>query len=253
MRWKGGQYKKWHGDLPTEASPKPALPSAPPSQTLNPSISMPRCARRIIPDVPLHITQRGVDRCPTFLAHEDFAFYLWALREASVGAGCAVHSYVLMTNHVHLLLTPNDQSGPATLMRSLGRRYVRYFNERYRRTGTLWEGRYRSTIVDSVGYFFACSRYIETNPLRAGLVDDPGAYEWSSYRYNASGVDDLLISPNPLYIALGAERIVRCTAYQALFDIAPAPALTNAIRTAPRARPTLSATPYQQAIVALLA
>lgn len=212
---------------------------------------MPRCARKIISQVPLHITQRGVDRCATFITDEDFAYYLWALRDASIGANCAVHSYVLMTNHVHLLLTPDDQSGPATLMRSLGRRYVRYFNDRYRRTGTLWEGRYRSSIVASAEYFFTCSRYIETNPLRAGLVEEPGAYEWSSYCCNASGADDLLISPNPLYMALGVERNARCDAYRALFDREPTPRLTAAIRTAPRARPALNATPYQQAVAAM--
>lgn len=213
---------------------------------------MPRCARRIVPQVPLHITQRGVNRCPTFITDEDFAFYLWALRDASIGARCAVHSYVLMTNHVHLLLTPDSESGPATLMRSLGRRYVRRFNERYNRTGTLWEGRYRSAVVDSARYFFACSRYIEMNPLRAGLVDEPGAYEWSSFRYNAGGADDLVISPNPLYVALGAERDVQCAAYRALFDVEPAPGLTAAICEAPRARPALNTTPYEQAVAAYL-
>lgn len=249
MSWNGGQSQDLRSDLPTVtgASADTATPTIPSR------ITVPRCARRIIPEVPLHITQRGVDRCPTFIAHEDYAFYLWALQEASIAAGCAVHSYVLMTNHVHLLLTPDDQSGPAALMRSLGRRYVRYFNERYHRTGTLWEGRYRSTIVNSTSYFFACSRYIETNPLRAGLVGEPGAYEWSSYRCNADGVDDLLISPSPLYTALGAERVARCAAYRALFDTEPVPGLTAAIRTAPPAKPRLNATPYQQAIAAMLA
>lgn len=212
---------------------------------------MPRCARQIISQVPLHVTQRGVDRCATFITDEDFGFYLWALRDACIVARCAVHSYVLMTNHVHLLLTPEDQSGPATLMRSLGGRYVRYFNARYHRTGTLWEGRYRSSIVDTVEYYFACSRYIESNPLRAGLVEEPGAYEWSSYRYNADGMDDSLVSPHPAYMALGAERNARCDSYRALFEREIIPGLTAAIRTAPRTRPALNATPYQQLVAAM--
>ncbi|HEY0972242.1 MAG TPA: transposase [Gemmatimonadales bacterium] len=212
---------------------------------------MPRHPRVIIPHVPLHITQRGVDRCATFITDEDFAFYLWALRDASIGAGCAVHGYVLMTNHVHLLLTPADHLGPARLVRSLGRRYVRYFNDRYRRTGTLWEGRYRSAVVDSVEYFFACSRYIETNPLRAGLVDDPGAYVWSSYHHNACGADDPLVLPHPLYMALGNDRHGRCGAYRALFAAELASSAMAAIRTVPRERPALHATTYQQAVEAM--
>lgn len=167
---------------------------------------MPRAPRLVVPDAPLHITQRGVDRCATFLADEDFAFYQWALGEATTKAQCAIHAYVLMTNHVHLLLTPLDSAGPSRLMRSLGRRYVGYFNARYRRTGTLWEGRFRSALVDSVPYLFACSRYIELNPTRAGLVDDPAAYPWSSFRHNAGGVDDPVLSPHPQYSALGSHR-----------------------------------------------
>jgi REP-associated tyrosine transposase len=217
----------------------------------NSAISMPRQPRLIIPDVPLHITQRGVDRCPTFITNDDFALYLWALREASTYARCTVHAYVLMTNHIHLLLTPADPMSAATLMRSLGRRYVRYFNDRYRRTGTLWEGRYRSTTVDTHEYFFACSRYIERNPQRAELVQDPGGYAWSSFHHNAGGIADPIITPHPLYVALGADRIARCAAYRQLFAEEIGAAVIPSVRTAPLVRRTMPATSYQEAVASL--
>jgi putative transposase len=212
---------------------------------------MARKPRIIVPDVPLHITQRGVDRCATFISNDDFALYLWALREASVKAGCAVHAYVLMTNHVHLLLTPTDSTGPATLMRALGRRYVRYFNDRYRRTGTLWEGRYRSTIVDTDRYFFACSRYIERNPQRAELVESLDLYPWSSFHCNACGEIDPLITPHPLYAALGADQSVRCEAYRRLFEEDAQPVVDPAVRTAPLVRRALPLTGYEAAVASL--
>lgn len=212
---------------------------------------MPRPPRLVVPNVPLHITQRGVDRCPTFLQDDDFAFYRWALCEALIDARCAVHAYVLMTNHVHLLVTPADGRGPERLMRSLGRQYVRVFNDRYRRTGTLWEGRFRSALVKSSAHFFACMRYIELNPVRAGLVADPGAYEWSSFRHNALGGDDSIITPHPSYLAMGAEKGSRCSSYRALFDRALEPMVIAAIRATLRARPTLQRSEYQQAIATL--
>jgi putative transposase len=212
---------------------------------------VPRQPRLIVPDVPLHITQRGVDRCATFITNDDFALYLWSLREASVEARCAVHAYVLMTNHIHLLLTPADVTGPASLMRALGRRYVRYFNDRYRRTGTLWEGRYRSTIVDSHDYFLACSRYIERNPQRVELAEDPAGYPWSSFHHNAAGDADPVNTPHPLYEALGAERIARCAAYRRLFTEETGPTVIPAVRTAPLVRRSLAVTSYQAAVASL--
>lgn len=194
--------------------------------------------RHIIAGVPVHVTQRGVDRRATFMTDDDFAYYLWILRAATVAAGCAVHAYVLMTNHVHLLLTPGTANGPARLMQIVGIRYVRYFNLRYRRTGTLWESRYRSTVVDSDRYFFACTRYIERNPQRAGLTDEPAAYPWSSFRYNACGERDQLITPHPLYLALGPDAAARSRAYLRVFA-EPAPEAAAAVRTAPAARRTL--------------
>jgi len=212
---------------------------------------VPRKPRLVIPNVPIHITQRGVDRCVTFVSDDDFALYLWMLRDASVQARCAIHAYALMTNHVHLLLTPADSEAPACLMRSLGQRYVRYFNDRYRRTGTLWEGRFRSTIVDTGRYFLACSRYIERNPVRAGIVDDPGAYYWSSYRRNASGENDAIVTPHSLYTSLGTNDDARRSAYRDLFATDTQPLEVPEIRTAPRARHTLGMTSYHQAVAAM--
>jgi putative transposase len=196
---------------------------------------MSRRLRLIVAGAPLHITQRGVDRCITFRAPEDFAVYLWALGEGSVATHCAVHAYALMTNHVHLLLTPSDASGPVRLMQWLGRCYVRYFNNRYHRTGPLWEGRYRSTVIDSDRYFLACSRYIERNPQRARLVDDPGAYDWSSFRHNACGELNPILTPHPLRTSLGADEAERCVAYRRLFDADLPLTAVPAVRTAPLA------------------
>jgi len=213
---------------------------------------MPRQPRAVLPNVPLHITQRGVDRCPTFLVDEDFAFYRRVLSDALAEARCAVHAYVLMTNHVHLLATPMDRDGPARMMRRIGVRYVRYFNDRYRRSGTLWEGRFRSTLVESPHHFFACSRYIEQNPVRAQLANDPRDYEWSSVHRNAYGRDDAVVSEHPLYTQLGVELATRTTQYRMLVATAlPTNTLAD-MRVAHRGRATMFRTPYQRALAALL-
>lgn len=212
---------------------------------------MPTQRRLVIPNAPLHITQRGVDRCATFLAGEDFARYLSTLRFASETAGCAVHAYVLMSNHVHLLVTPTDAEAPTRLMRSLGASYVRYFNERYRRTGTLWEGRFRSTVVSSERYFFTCSRYIECNPQRAGMTSDPGAYPWSSFQRNALGSFDPLLTEHPLYTALAPDDHSRRDAYQRLFAEALPAESVAAVCTPSLVRRTLYRTRYREIVAAL--
>lgn len=211
---------------------------------------MSRLPRSIIPDVPVHITQRGVDRCATFLDDNDCGTYLWALRTAMERSRCAVHAYVLMTNHVHLLLTPADARGPAALMHLLGASYVRYFNDRYRRTGPLWEGRYRSRAVTAGSYFFACSRYIERNPVRAGLVDECGAYPWSSFHHNACGQPDPVLTAHPLFTGLGGDRMTRSAAYRELFREQDSSRVTAEIRTAPLERGRLAVTAYQSAVTA---
>lgn len=150
---------------------------------------MARQPRLVVPDIALHIVQRGVDRKDCFREDTDRLVYLTLLRDFSAATGCSIHAYCLMTNHVHLLLTPTDASGPATLMYRIGQRYVPYFNRRYGRTGTLWEGRFKSCLVDSARYVLGCYRYIELNPIEAGMVAAPASYPWSSYCGNAGIVE----------------------------------------------------------------
>ena len=179
---------------------------------------MPRGARVILPDVAVHIVQRGHDRRDCFREETDYLVYLANLFELSGETGCAVHAYCLMTNHVHLLLTPSTQAAFANLMRNLGQRYVQYFNRRYQRTGTLWEGRPRSCLVDSAPYVIACHRYIELNPVRAGMTPSPSAYPWSSHSGNAGYALNKLLSPHPEYLALGVDEASRVSAYRTLFS-----------------------------------
>ncbi|WP_284321697.1 transposase [Dyella acidisoli] len=175
---------------------------------------MPRQPRLDLPYIPQHIVQRGNDRQPCFFTDIDRIRYLDELREITLHEHCVVHAYVLMTNHVHLLMTPTDSGQIARVMQALGRRYVRYVNDRYRRTGTLWEGRYKSCLVDNDSYILRCYRYIELNPLRARMVAMPQNYSWSSFTYNALGAPNLLVRPHPSYLSLGADATERCDAYR---------------------------------------
>jgi len=178
---------------------------------------MPRRPRVLLADYPLHIVQRGINREPCFFTDEDCHCYLHWLEESARACGCAIHAYVLMTNHVHLLLTPKESGAPSRLMQSLGRRYVQYANRFYHRTGSLWEGRYKSSVVQAESYLLACQRYIELNPVRAGMVADPAQYPWSSYRANGLGRTDDRLSPHERYLSLGMDGEERQTAYRALF------------------------------------
>ena len=193
---------------------------------------MPRPPRVVLPGHTLHLIQRGNNRSSCFVDDEDRACYLAALHYSSVRVRCPVHAYVLMTNHVHLLVTAGDARAPARLMQTLGRNCVRYFNDRHERTGTLWEGRYRSSLIDSERYFLSCSRYIENNPVRAGLVSRPEEYRWSSFRSNAYGQPDALVQRHPVYLALGRWLSTRRLAYRALFEDPLDPSVMDAIRRA---------------------
>jgi putative transposase len=177
---------------------------------------MPRRPRLDLSGIPQHVVQRGNDRQPCFFADVDRQRYLQDLKEIALREGCSVHAYVLMTNHVHLLMTPTGSGQIARVMQALGRRYVRYINDRYHRTGTLWEGRYKSSLVDRDTYLLHCYRYIELNPVRAGMCPDPADYPWSSHGCNALGHDDPLIHPHPNYQRLGTTREQRCAAYRAI-------------------------------------
>lgn len=165
----------------------------------------------------MHMVQRGINREPCFFADEDYHCYLHWLQKSAADWDCAIHAYVLMTNHVHLLITAARPDGPAKLMQSLGRRYVQYINRAYKRSGGLWEGRYKSSAVQAERYLLTCMRYIELNPVRAGMVIDPGHYRWSSYRHNGLGQPDERINPHPLYRAVEQQTEARLSAYRALF------------------------------------
>lgn len=177
---------------------------------------MARKARFVVPGCPLHVIQRGNNRQATFFHDTDYHFYLECLCEALERYDCSVHAYVLMTNHVHLLVTPDHEQGVSRLMQTVGRRYVRYINTTYRRSGTLWEGRYKAALIQSERYLLTCYRYIELNPVRAGMVTHPGHYRWSSYRAHAEGYKNRLIRDHALYTALATSDKGRRAAYRAL-------------------------------------
>lgn len=178
---------------------------------------MPRRARIHLPGQPLHIVLRGHNREPCFFAEEDYFTFLHWLGESLRDSSVALHAYVLMTKHVHMLLTPQRAEDVPALMISLGRRFVQYINKTYRRTGTLWDSRYKSSLIQSDLYLLTCQRYIELNPVRATMVDDPAQYRWSSYRTHALGVSDARLTPHPVYLALGATESDRQAAYRTLF------------------------------------
>ncbi|MGQ0594082.1 MAG: transposase [Gammaproteobacteria bacterium] len=180
---------------------------------------MPRRPRYELTTVPQHVIQRGNNQQPTFFSEEDYHRYLGCLREAAIRRRCDIHAYVLMSNHVHLLVTPHRPLAIAKLMQSVGRHYVRYVNDHYGRSGTLWEGRYKASLVDSEHYLLRCYRYIEINPVRAGTVSHPADYRWSSYRRNALGGADAVVTEHAEYTALGASLATRCEAYRALFRV----------------------------------
>jgi REP-associated tyrosine transposase len=193
---------------------------------------MPRQARLVFPGVALHVVQRGHNRQACFGHETDSLVYLTLLHQLSMKSGCALHAYCLMTNHVHLLLTPNNSDACARLMRNLGQRYVQYFNRRYARSGTLWEGRFHSCLVDSADYVLACHRYIELNPVRAGMVTSAGAYRWSSHNGNSGRVENPLLTAHAEYLALSPHEPARRSAYRRLFDRADDPPFLDAIREA---------------------
>jgi putative transposase len=193
---------------------------------------MARQLRLVLPGIALHVIQRGVNRTACFRTEADYLVYLSHLRQLSAKHQCALHAYCLMTNHVHLLLTPSDKESCSALMRDLGRRYVPYFNRRHGRTGTLWEGRFHSCIVESARYVLACYRYIELNPVRAKMVGRAAAYLWSSYAINTGSRADTMISPHAEFAALAAATERRSVAYQGLFEDRMDEPLLEAIRDA---------------------
>jgi putative transposase len=184
---------------------------------------MPRTGRIVVPGYPHHIVQRGHNRQVVFAAETDYRRYLGHLRELSATFDVRVHAYCLMTNHVHLLLTPGEADGAlARLMKALAGRTTRYRNRLEGRTGTLWESRYKSSVVESDRYLLACTRYIELNPVRACMVKDPQDYTWSSFRQRMGLEEDRWLDPDPAYLALGETEEARRRAYaQFMRDVIP--------------------------------
>ena len=212
---------------------------------------MARLPRFFVPGLPLHVIQRGNDRAPIFGGADDLAFFRACMEDAVKKHDVAVHAYVFMTNHVHLLVTPGTASSLPKTMQGIGRVYVQYFNSRHRRTGTLWEGRYKAAIVDDERYLLTCMRYIELNPVRAGVVASPAGYLWSSHRANAYAGVDSLIRPHPVYRQLGESAETRQAAYRELFRSSIAQDELCAIRDATQNAWALGGAAFREKIVAL--
>jgi len=193
---------------------------------------MARHPRLIFPDVALHVVHRGNNRQDCFLQDNDRLVYLCILRDLARLRQCAIHAYCLMTNHVHLLVTPAGAVECSLLMRDLLRCYAAYFNRRYSRSGSLWERPFHSCLVDSSEHVLACHRYIELNPVRAGMVAAPGAHPWSSYAGNSGVRSDALLTPHVEYLALSANERARKDAYRALLAVGEDPAFLRTVREA---------------------
>jgi putative transposase len=195
---------------------------------------MPRVARSVLVDYPLHVVQRGINRSPCFFVEADYRAYLQYLSMFSARFRCSVHAYCLMTNHVHLLLTPHTADACALLMKNLGQCYVQGVNRRLGRTGTLWEGRFYSSLASSESYVLACYRYIELNPVLAGMVAHPAQYRWSSYGENAEGKANGFLRSHAAYDALGIEAEQRRRAYRNMCEEGVPARVLEEIRKATR-------------------
>lgn len=211
---------------------------------------MPRYPRVFIPNVPLHIVQRGHDRQPVFLQSSDYTYFLSNLQEKRCELAIRVHAYCLMTNHVHLVITPaNNDDSVSKLMRVLAARQTRYINRRLKRTGTLWEGRFKASPIDTDNYLLACYRYVELNPVRAGLVENPADYHWSSFRFNASLVEGSWLDRSATYQALGQSDADRVIAYRALIRSGQSDVELALIRTAVKRNQLTGSSKFQREIV----
>ncbi len=193
---------------------------------------MARKPRFNLMDIPQHVVQRGNRRQVAFSSEQDFRHYLGFLSDAATKYSCSIHAYVLMSNHVHLLATPRQPQGIPLMMQSVGRRYLQYVSDNYKHSGTLWDGRYKASHVQSERYLLICSRYIEDNPVRAGIVERREDYPWTSYRSNALGANDVLLTTHTEYEALGTTPEQRQQAYRSLFQVPLEPATLNQLRTA---------------------
>lgn len=213
---------------------------------------MSRRARLSVAGIPWHIIQRGNNRAVCFHAEEDYRRYLDDLAEQSRRFGCTIHAYVLMTNHAHLLLTPHKTDSAGQMMKHLGQRYVQYVNRVYRRSGTLWEGRFRSCLTQSEEYVLACYQYIEMNPVRAGMVRHPRDYRWSSFHANGDGRKDSLVTPHEEYLGLARNDDERRASYRALSKAPLDPEVVARIRSATNGNVVLGSKRFEDQIAKLL-
>lgn len=213
---------------------------------------MARFPRLNIPFVPQHIVQRGNNRQACFYTDKDFTFYLSKLTEAAQTFEVKIHAFILMTNHVHLLATPSTNDGVSRMMQCLGRNYVRYINITYQRTGTLWEGRFKSSLVDSSGYFLTVQRYIELNPVRANLVVHPSEYQWSSFHHNVGEKRLDFVSPHREYLALGIDEKTRVKHYIELVEMGLPMESVTAIRDSFNKSKVLGSSKFKKEIETML-
>ncbi len=209
---------------------------------------MARPPRLSLPTYPHHVIQRGNNRQPIFLAPKDYQVFLECLREAKLKCRVRLYAYVLMTNHVHLLVEPEHEGDLSRFMQSVGRRYVRYFNASHERTGTLWEGRFKSAMVSRDEYLIACSRYIELNPVRAGMVPHPREYRWSSYPGRALGRPDPLLDEDPWYVTLGDTPHARAAIYAQWLEASVVDDEWDRIRTATQQGRVVGSDAFQETI-----
>ena len=213
---------------------------------------MPRRPRIIVPNTPQHVIRRGNNRQACFYADEDYQFYLEWLKDYADKTECRIHAYVLMTNHVHLLVSTDRAEGLGALMKALGQRYTQYVNKVYRRSGTLWEGRYKSCPIQAETYLLACQRYIELNPVRAAMVRHPAEYKWSSYAANAQGDTNLITQPHGVYMAIGLNDSSRLEAYRELFRYSLEIGVVDEIRKATNGNYVLGSSKFAEQIAKAL-
>ena len=213
---------------------------------------MPRMPRIVLPGTPLHLIQRGNNRQACFYSDSDYLVYLEWLDEYARKHECQIHAYVLMTNHVHLLVTPLKAESVGLLMKQLGQRYVQYINRSYRRSGTLWEGRFKSCVAEDDVYVLGCYRYIELNPVRADMVEHPAEYRWSSYRANAQSEKSTLLTPHQQYVDLASNGEQRTMAYRDLFRYQMEPGLVDEIRKATNGNYALGSDLFKEEVSAML-
>jgi putative transposase len=212
---------------------------------------MPRHARFRLDGYPFHIVHRGNNRGACFVDDFDRRLYLALLEEFTVEDRCDMHAFVLMTNHVHLLVTPEHATSVSRFMKNVAQRYTQRFNKKHKRTGSLWEGRFHSSIVDT-GYLLCCQRYIDLNPVRAGMVPHPAFYRWSSYHAYADGTASTLVRAHRQFMTLGTDEQSRRAAYLAFLNEAVSPVELERIRSAARGGFALGTPEFGERIASLL-